>query len=618
MTTLKAFQFMTVATMAVVATVYFASNPSAAGTVTITGVAANHSAVRVYFNPVAGAKDYRVYDVTSPNNVKYAGLTHLSPSPNCPGTYCLHHFVTTDGVTPVVPYQIASGATGGPQVIDGPAIQIDWNNVGDGAPHTLIVEAVNLLGPAPPGNLYRENQNLPLINPPPPGAMLGSNKGPTPDGKTSTNGQGPYTNNPQVIAASAPFVVQANTAYRAIPSKPTATQLFFDTFENAEGSTIQQISRNDTIADSFGNLGTMSYRMNAGTSKAWEIEFRRTDNINSMPMISSDHFMDMLFDGATPGTNAPTHVIFGSMSMTPTQTFDMSNGRMLHMTMEVDGHQSLRRWVDFNVVPASDPLQAWHPDGEAINNTNRGIFLEIKDGGCTLDIFTGSESGPGSRPTGTAGGSAHGARLWGPSGSTGGAPIMCNWDQMYLAKNLSKNGFGLDDKSRYDFFLSPAHAALFQDGQLIVQSDIPAGSFPWSNVPLKGYYSHYLYHSDQERQDLEQFVVSGQTMCYPLNSYWFNDPVTGTSAGTTVCNTPYPPGYGFVYSDERHWDNMGFEVMPVSDVPTGSFAVLAPLVQPPPRVNGSTVPSAPSNLRVIGLMTAVFDFLRPGVRSEYR
>src|SRR5206468_12019956 len=129
-------------------------------------------------------------------------------------------------------------------------------------------------------------------------------------------------------------------------------------------------------------------------------------------------------------------------------------GKMVHMTMEVDGHQSLRRWLDFNLAPASDPLQGWHPDGEAINSTDRGIFLEIKDGGCTLDIYTGPASGPGSKPTGTAGGSTHGARLWGPSGSTGGGAIACTWDQMYISKNFSKNGFGLDDKSRYDFFLS--------------------------------------------------------------------------------------------------------------------------------------------------------------------
>ena len=581
---------------------YLASNSSAVGTVTVTGVAVNNSAVKVYYQPVPGARDYRVYDLSSPNSVKYAGLAHLTPSTNCPGSSCFNHFaVMADGVTPVFPYQVAAGATGGPQVLDVPATDIDWNNVGDGSPHTLIVEAVDQLGPVPQGGLYVGPSNLPLISPTPAGAMLGSNKGPTGDGKNSTNGQGPFTNDPQVIAQSQPFVVQANRNLNAVPSKSSATQPFFDTFENAENTTIRQVARDDNVTDTYGNLGVMKYSMNAGTSKAWEIEYRQADNLNSMPFVSGDHFMDMLFDGATPGTTAPPHTIYGSMSMTPTQTLDMSSGRMLHLTMEVDGHQSFRRWLDFNLAPASDPLQAWEPNGHGINRTDQGIFLEIKDGGCTLDIFTGPTSGTNPSPTGTAGGSAHGARIWGQAGSVGGAPVMCGWDQMYVQRNFGKNGLGLDDKSRYDFFLSQNHAAFFQDGQLIVESDIPAGTFPWANVPLRAYYSHYMYHSDVDILDLENVQINGQTMCYPLNSYWFNNPVNGTAASQSVCNRAYPSGYGFPYSDERHWDNMGFEVLPASDV-TASFAALAPLVQPPPiqppQFAGSA-PAVPTNLRVV-------------------
>src|SRR5207245_5353265 len=41
-----------------------------------------------------------------------------------------------------------------------------------------------------------------------------------------------------------------------------------------------------------------------------------------------------------------------------------------------------------------------------------------------LDIFTGPTA-DNTDATGTAGGSAHGARVWGQAGSTGGAPIMC-------------------------------------------------------------------------------------------------------------------------------------------------------------------------------------------------
>jgi hypothetical protein len=131
-------------------------------------------------------------------------------------------------------------------------------------------------------------------------------------------------------------------------------------------------------------------------------------------------------------------------------------------------------------------------------------------------------------------------------------------------------------------------------------------------VPLKSYYAHYLYHSDQERQDLASFEVSGQNTCYPLNSYWFNNPATGTAPGATICNTAYPAGYGFMFSDERHWDNMGYEVLTGADVPAGSFAPLASLVQPPTKQGSfGSAPTAPTGLRIVGLITTVLGQLRP-------
>ena len=579
----------------------------AQSTVVVTGVAAYHSSVKVYFAPVAGAKDYRVYDVTSPNNVKYAGWAHLTASANCPGSSCFNHFLAqADGVTPVFPYQVVSGATGGPQVLDVPALQIDWNNVGDGQPHTLVVEAVNMLGPVPQASLYSGtfSANTPLVNPMPAGAMLGMNKGPTSDGKISTNGQGPHTNVPQVIAASAPFVVQANRNFVQIPSKGTATQTFFDTFDNSEASTIRLASRDDAGVNQYGNLGLMKYTLNAGTSKAWDIEYRQANNADSMPFISSDHFMDMLFDGATPGVSAPTHTLYASVAMSPTRSFEISGGKIAHLVMEVDGHQSFRRWMEIQVAPASDPLEGWDSANHGINNSDQAIFLAFRDGFCTLDIFTGPRSATDRVPTGTAGGAAHGARLWGQAGSSGGAPIMCSGDEMYVKRNFSKNSLGHDDKSRYDLFFSQSHIALFQDGQLIVQSAIPAGTFPWGGAPMRAYFTHYLYHSDNDDDELVSFSNNGQNMCYPMNSYWFNNPLTGTPANGTICNKAYPAGYGFPFSDERHWDNMGFEVLPASDSPSNNFSGLSSLVQHPPTMPIQTgppgaLPAAPSNLRIV-------------------
>ena len=70
------------------------------------------------------------------------------------------------------------------------------------------------------------------------------------------------------------------------------------------------------------------------------------------------------------------------------------------------------------------------------------------------------------------------------------------------------------------------------------------------------------------------------------------------SAASNACGAAYPPGYGFPFSDERHWDNMGFEVLPASEAPSGSFAGFAALVQPP-NVAPLGTPAPPSNVRII-------------------
>ena len=318
--------------------------------------------------------------------------------------------------------------------------------------------------------------------------MLGSNKGATPDGKTSTNGQGPYTNNPQVIAQSQQIVVRANNALNAIPSMGSAAQTFYDTFEQAENSTITLVSRSDSTTDAFGNLGQMQYSMNAGTPKAWDIIYRQANNRDSMPFIAADHFMDMIFDGATPGVAAPTHIIYGSMSMSPTQD-DRHHGRQDRASD--DGGRRSR-----HDQPALDGFQ--HCPGirsaSAMGLLRRGR----------------QQQQPGAVP-GNEGWTLHAQYLQRagrslrrerPRPMAAVAPAFrATGRRITVAKDFTKDGLGLDDRSRYDLFLSQTHVALFINGQLIGQHDIPAGTFPWASQPLRAYYSHYIYHSDIEWSD---------------------------------------------------------------------------------------------------------------------
>ena len=121
-----------------------------------------------------------------------------------------------------------------------------------------------------------------------------------------------------------------------------------------------------------------------------------------MPFVSGDHFMDMLFDGATPGTTAPTHTIYGSMAMTPAQNVDISGGKAVHLTMEVDGHQSFRRWLAFDLAPASDPLQAWDTNGHPINNADQGSAPRNQGWSMHAGHLQWSDSATDPSPTGTA------------------------------------------------------------------------------------------------------------------------------------------------------------------------------------------------------------------------
>jgi hypothetical protein len=93
-------------------------------------------------------------------------------------------------------------------------------------------------------------------------------------------------------------------------------------------------------------------------------------------------------------------------------------------------------------------------------------------------------------------------------------------------------------------------------------------------------------------------------MCFPMNAFWFNHPLQGTSAGQTNCGQSYPPGFGFQNSDERHWDNMGGEVLQASDVNPSDFSNLLSLVQPPltQAPTFGSGPARPLNLRIIAML----------------
>jgi len=451
--------------------------------VQVTGVVVDNSSTKVDYAPVPGAKDYRVVDLDNPGVTKYAGLLQSAP-----------------------------------------VNEIEWNTLGDGKPHHLVVQALDQLGPVPLGNLYDGN-NQPTM-PPMAGmaGMLGSDAGKTGDGLVSINGQGPSSNTPHVIAQSQPFVVRANPALRPIPSRPDATQTFFDTFDSAQSDPIAPTGTVDRVG------GSKQYTLGAGTTHPWTIQYQGTDTDHSQPFVMDNHFMDVFFDGST---TAPKHVAHGIMDLSPDPTADLSGGKVLHATMEVDAHESGRRWIDFNLAPANDPLTNFYTENAPINKSDRAFFVGIVPGQIGADLFAG--------PSGATDGHPTDVTLMGTPGSQ--HPLT------YGPRTPRGNGRGLDDRSRFDLFVSTTHFAVFEDGTLVGQSDIPGGlGFDQAKV----YFSHYVYHTANDHGDLLTYS--------PYETYWINN---------------------FPWSDERHWDNMGFEVLPPQAAPTGHWASLASLVALP-------------------------------------
>jgi hypothetical protein len=479
--------------------------------VAITQVQQNDDSVRVYFQPFPGAADYRGYAVNNPTEVKYAGLIHLfAPAGR-------HWAVGTNGAL-VFPYRTAAdaGATSDPTRLDVPQLNIELNGLDPGVPVAIVIEAVDRLGPSPFSNLATvgnepisphkdDKKSMSAVSRTADQSdndameLLGSNAGPTDDGLYSINGQGGPHVQPMAIARSLPVTVRP-TGIHALPSVPDATQVVFDTFE--QGS-IDEIAGTRNVQD-----GRVSYLMHSDAE--WRLDFFNDDIIHSRPFLMNLHFMDVLFDGGTPGSSDPLHIQHGVMTMSLVRPADFSGGRVLHVTMEVDSHVDGRRWVGINLTPCNDPLQNLYISNRPINKSNTGMFVQVAADTVATDLFEGK---------------LH-VSLAGAAGQA----------VKYIARpsHDGYDGRGLDNRSRFDLYVSAQRYRVFENGEIVIDQSFPE-ALPAAMQKVKVYYSHYLYHTGNEVNDIKTYR--------PWEDFWL---------------TLFP------YSDERHWDNMGYEVLPAS------------------------------------------------------
>ncbi|HEV2473032.1 MAG TPA: hypothetical protein VGS41_10225, partial [Chthonomonadales bacterium] len=394
-------------------------------TLTIKAVAVDTDSAKVEFEAVPGAKDYRIYDCAAPRVVKYAGLVAKGSKPNT---------------------------------------EIEWNGLPKGRAERLVVEAVDRLGPAPLHNITNERNSLVAGSESNAGmfSIPGANEGPDGDGEMVINGQGDFGSEPGVIARSKPFTVTAS-GRAALPSGPDASQVTFDTFSAGKFKRMPGGPGKDCS----------NFRLESGTD--WDILFRNADVLHTTPFVMAHHFMDVLFDGGTPGASVPLHVEHGIMAMTPLNTAQFSNGRILHVEMEVDAHLSPRRWIGIAVAPAEDPITNWYQRKGAINRTDRALFCEIFPDTVTVTIDRGPKSPANAAPASIELAGAAGQAL--------------HYDHRPLFRN--RHGRGLDDRSRFDLYVSNDRYAVLEDGATISSQAIPGGL---GFKSAKTYFVHYVYH----------------------------------------------------------------------------------------------------------------------------
>lgn len=533
--------------------------------VTITSVKVNSDSVKIDFLPVPGAKDYRVYDVTDPYQVKYAGTWHLdADTATWPWSNMMFN-VDSSG-NPIYPLSVIPNPAGGWSAyhhIDVPATEIEYNGLVPGQPTTLVVEAVDAQGPMSYMSLYADNSNginqrtFPLdsdCNPSLGICALGSNMGCTwwadqqNEDVMTTNGQGDYHNDPNVIARSQPFVVTANGA-APLPDTNSASQVFCDTFNG--NCTVAPYN----VISAGNNYGTGIEATTLTTpAGVWDVRTKAIDTVASSPVfVDGNHMMGVVFDS--------DHVGYGAVSYSPEQTISIANGQIAHVTFEVDAHTDGRRWVALAITPSNDPLTGYElPTNEGnanVNSTGNWVFWQWEGSGCLVNEGYGL-NGP------------YGFTDWGILGAAGQATY---YNNQRIFQNY-QFGHGLDNRSRFDVFFSQSHFSMYEDGQLESSYDFPV---PLSFSQVKVYYNAYMYHSALEQLELEQNAG--------YETYWINTTPT---------------------SDERHWDNMGFEVLPASTSWSSLGSLIQmPQAQAPTYVSGTsggilptapTLPSAPQSL----------------------
>jgi hypothetical protein len=513
-TRLKRLMFIAIGVMSIL--IFSRSNALAQGPVVITRVVPNDDSVLIEFLAVPGAVDYRVTDLNDPHAVvKYAGQTMPYPllTPEAPLPDYSHYSIEVNGIDPV------KGAR-------------------------LVVEAVDRLGPFQ-SPFEQKDMGGPCTCAP------GSTDCATGQclccKQMVLNGQGDSNGVPIVIAKS--DIIQVYRKPRGLNGGLTGSQIWFENFQNPAPFVLTGNNPNWPISAFQNSNEYIEWDNGRMTVSAWGSQPDQT-----VIFTGHGHFMDVLSDSKGI-TNA-------SMVIHPKAHFDITGGKTLHVTWEVDAHYTGRRWCNLIVTRAGDgitnpgkldfapwtfPTVSGDEFRWEVHNYNHfaqlflnGVLNEVGNRGWVDFVQT--------------------ARIFWDNSTPLSDGTLLEVDKRHrFDLYLSKNSFQLEERDQFGT-LRNKQARVFPDGMAL----------PFEDCEIS--FVHQVYHSAEEH---DEYIRGGGGPSLYYN-YMTN-------------------------SDQRHWDNIGVEVLDSSAI-VDTMAPAVGITSPSPNaVVRGMVPLGISALDNIGV-----------------
>ena len=380
-------------------------------------------------------------------------------------------------------------------------------------PGTYVIEEVSELGPVAKWNLLTQAMAVAYPNPPADVSVrIGSDEymatgTPAADGfLVSVNGQGPPTNDPVVIARSAPFTV---TALPTAVNTPGAIQAWRERFNAAETISAPIVSVPDmdeyqTVRDTDGKVfdfiqqGVDYYAGRTGWFQ--------------MSMGAGTHGGDCQKDGGSFGSNNPYGNEHSYAGVSPARSFTLNAKGSAKITMAITAtaRDGSRKSEGILIVPSWEPLTgagfnfSGYDQGPqvAVDPDNLIIQIRLLPDAYAVTLGEGFKGEPNA------------PNIVAFTGAAG--------QGFYAPRRV--NGHGLDCASFVEVYLTANHIALTEDG--VVGFSLPLTGCPWigASTGFRVAFEAQCYHTALLQQDQEAYYPSDFCDIDPTRAFvWSNE-----------------------------------------------------------------------------------------------